>query len=291
MSQLPHPPTGHRSTLRRLLHQPAAVMALAYLLVLALVAVLAPIITPEDPNAQDLDRPFADPLTAGHPLGTDELGRDTLSRLAHATPNAFFAVVVSVSIALAVGVSLGLLAGYAGGRVDFVVMRITDAAQSFPPVIFAIAVVATLGPGLGNTMVALGFLFAPGFLRLTRAVVLDIREEPYIEASRSIGTPARTIVRTRVLPNALPPLVVSTALTAGFVLLAEAGLSFLGLGVQPPDPSWGAMISRGYANFTRQPWLIVFPGVTIGLTVLAFNTLGDGLQKALGHRSSGAVDR
>lgn len=269
--------------LRRFARNRSAVVAFAFLAFLAVVAIIGPWITPYPPNAQDLSNVLADPFTDGHVFGTDELGRDTLSRVIAGTRVAVLASAYSVAVALVLGVPPGLVAGYFGGRVDQVIMRVNDAVQSFPPLILAIAMVGILGPGLWNAMLAIGVIFAPNFLRIVRGSVLEIREEAYIEASRSIGTPTLRIVRTRVLPNVLPPVLVQTSLAAGFALLAEAGLSFLGLGVQLPQASWGSMLGNGYRFFSRQPWLIVFPGVTIALTVLAFNVLGDGIRDSIGR--------
>ncbi|MFT3854094.1 MAG: ABC transporter permease [Ilumatobacteraceae bacterium] len=208
-----------------------------------------------------------------------------LSRLIVGTRVAMLASGQAVLIALILGVPPGLLAGYFSGRVDLVIMRITDAVQSFPPLILAIAMVGILGPGLTNAMLAVGIVFSPNFLRIVRAAVLEIREETFIEASRSIGTPTSRIVRTRILPNVLPPLLVQISLAAGFALLAEASLSFLGLGVQPPRGSWGLMLGRGYDYLSRQPWLIVFPGLLIALAVLCFNVVGDGLGDSIGREA------
>jgi peptide/nickel transport system permease protein len=258
-------------------------IAFGFIVFLLIIAVIGPWIAPYDPNAQDLANTLADPFQGGHILGTDELGRDTLSRLIVATRVAMQASAQAVIIAMLLGVVPGLIAGYVGGFVDLTIMRITDAVQSFPPLILAIAVVGILGPGLTNAMLAVGIIFFPNFLRIVRGAVLEVREETFIEASRSIGTPMSRIVRTRILPNVMPPLLVQISLAAGFALLAEASLSFLGLGVQLPQASWGQMLGRGYNNFSRQPWLIVWPGVTIALTVLAFNVMGDGLRDSIGR--------
>lgn len=275
--------TARRRFVRRFRRNRGAVIALSFVVLLVLVAVFAPLISPFDPNQQDLRNTLADPFTAGHLLGTDELGRDTLSRLLYATRVALLASLQAVLIAMVLGVPPGLVAGYFGKRVDLVIMRITDAVQSFPPLILAIAIVGVLGPGLRNAMLAVGIIFAPNFLRIIRGTVLEVREETFIEASRSIGTPTARIIRTRVLPNVMSPLLVQASLAAGFALLAEASLSFLGLGVQLPDASWGSMLGRGYQFLARQPWLITFPGIMIGLTVLAFNVLGDGLRDSIGR--------
>jgi ABC-type dipeptide/oligopeptide/nickel transport system permease subunit len=277
------PLSARRRFLRRFKANRGAMVAFAFIVFLAIIAIIGPWIAPYPPNEQDLANTLADPFTGGHFLGTDELGRDTFSRLIVATRVAMQASVEAVAIAMLLGVIPGLIAGYVGGFVDLVIMRITDAVQSFPPLILAIAVVGILGPGLNNAMLAVGIIFFPNFLRIVRGSVLEVREETFIEASRSIGTPMARIVRTRILPNVLPPLLVQISLAAGFALLAEASLSFLGLGVELPDSSWGQMLGRGYNNFSRQPWLIVWPGVTIALTVLAYNVMGDGLRDSLGR--------
>lgn len=266
----------------RLLHDRAAVVAMVYLLLLVLVAIAAPWIMPHDPNTQDLSNLLKPPLSDGHLLGTDEFGRDTLSRLIASTRVVLPATVQAVAVSLAIGVPLGMLAGYFGRWPDVIVMRISDTVQSFPMILLALGVVAAVGEGVRNAMFAVGVAFAPQFIRVVRAAVLEVREQLFIEASRSIGTPTSMIMRKRVLPNALPPLLVLISLAAGFALMAEASLSFLGVGVQLPNASWGLMLGRGYEQVHTQPWLIVFPGLAILLTVLAFNVLGDSLRDATG---------
>lgn len=279
------PLSARRRFVRRFRSNTGAMVALAFIVFLVVIAVIGPWIAPHPPNQQSLADRLADPFTRDHLLGTDELGRDILSRLIVGTRVALLACTQAVAIALVLGVPPGLLAGYFGGWVDLVIMRLTDAVQSFPGLIVAIAMVGIMGPGLTHAMLAVGVLFFPNFLRITRAAVLEVREETFIEASRSIGTPASRIVRTRILPNVLSPLLVQVSLAAGFSLLAEASLSFLGLGVQPPQASWGLMLGRGYDNLSRQPWLIVFPGVLIALAVLAFNVVGDGLGDSIGRET------
>lgn len=280
-STKPHSPVS--VFLRRFRQNRGAVLAAIILMLLLAIALVGPVISPYDPDAQDLTRPFLDPLTDGHVFGTDELGRDTLSRLIAGCRVAVLAVVQALLVAMILGVPPGLISGYFGGTVDLVVMRITDALQSFPPLVLAIAIVGILGPSLRNAMLAVGIVFAPNFTRIVRASVLEVREETYIEASRAIGSSTWYIVRARVVPNILPPVLVQVSLMAGFALLAEASLSFLGLGVQLPQASWGAMLSRGYQYLYQQPWMIVFPGVTIALAVLCFNVIGDGLRDAIGR--------
>jgi peptide/nickel transport system permease protein len=268
---------------RRVGKNRGAVIALCVLAFLLLVALIGPYITPADPNAQNLRAVLLDPFSAGHLLGTDQLGRDILSRLIVGTRVSLLAIGLALVVAMVVGVPLGFLAGYLGGRFDGLVMRLNDAAMSFPPLLLAIALVAVLGPSLRNAMFAVGILMAPRFLRLVRGVVIGPKEETFVEASRSIGTPAHMIILRHILPNTLSPLTVAIAVTAGYAMLSEAGLSFLGLGVQPPDASWGSMIREGFLYFGRSPWLGIFPGVLIALTVFTFVTLGDGLRDALGR--------
>jgi len=268
---------------RRVGKNRGAVIALCVLAFLLLVALIGPYITPADPNAQNLRAVLLDPFSPGHLLGTDQLGRDILSRLIVGTRVSLLAIGLALVVAMVVGVPLGFLAGYLGGRFDGLVMRLNDAAMSFPPLLLAIALVAVLGPSLRNAMFAVGILMAPRFLRLVRGVVIGLKEETFVEASRSIGTPAHMIILRHILPNTLSPLTVAIAVTAGYAMLSEAGLSFLGLGVQPPDASWGSMIREGFLYFGRSPWLGIFPGVLIALTVFTFVTLGDGLRDALGR--------
>lgn len=275
--------SARRRFVRRFMANRPAVVAAGFLGFIAVLAVVGPWITPYDPNAQDLSNTMASPFTDGHWLGTDELGRDTLSRLIVATRIAARAAGQAVGIAVLLGVPPGLIAGYFSGRIDLVIMRICETVQSFPGIVLAISFVGIRGPSLTNAMTAVGIIFAPNFLRIVRAAVLEVREETYVEASRSIGTPAMRILWSRILPNVLPPLLVQISLALGFSLLAEASLSFLGLGVQLPQASWGSMLGNGYRFLSRQAWMIVFPGIAIALTVLAFNVLGDGLRDSIGR--------
>ena len=272
-----------RLVLRRFVTNRGGMIAVGFVVFLALVAIFASVIAPFDPAKQDLSNTFAGPFSGGHLLGTDEIGRDTLSRRIFATRVALLASGQAVIVAVGLGVVPGLVAGYFGRAIDTFIMRVADILQSFVPLVLAIAIVAVLGPGLTNAMFAVGLIFAPTFVRVTRAAVLEVREEQYIEASHAIGSSHPFIIFRRVLPNVLPPILVQVSLAGGFALLAEAGLSFLGLGIQPPDSSWGTMLGRGYINISRQPWLAVFPGMLIALTVLAFNVIGDALRDAIGR--------
>jgi peptide/nickel transport system permease protein len=259
----------------------------AVLLVMIVVAVLAPVVAPSEPTAQDLGESLASPSWQ-HPLGTDQLGRDVLSRLIYGARLSLGAAAIAVAVATLLGVVPGAVAGYVGGAVDAAVMRVTDAVMTFPPLILALAITGVLGPGMGNAMVAVGLVFAPRFVRLVRSSVLDIRESDFVQAARSIGVPERAILARHVLPNALGPLVVQVTVTAGFAMLAEASLSFLGLGVQPPEASWGSMIGEAARLISRSKVLVVWPGLAITITVLALGFVGDGLRQALGiERGSG----
>ena len=276
------PPVRARTRFwRRFRRQKLAVAALVFVILVVLLAIFAPVIRPVDPNQIDLTNTRTG-LGGGKGLGTDQLGRDVLSRLIVASRVSIQAALQSVGIGLVLGVPLGLVAGYFRGWPEAIITRLTDAVLAFPPIVLAIAVIAALGPSLTNAMIAIGIIFAPRFLRLVRAEVISISEETYIEAARSVGTSAPSIIVRHVLPNALPPLIVQASLSAGFAMLAEAGLSFLGLGVQPPQASWGSMLSDASGQINQQWWLMVPPGTCIVLITLAFNILGDGLRDSIG---------
>ena len=269
---------------RRFATHKVAVVALVVIVLLVVVALFAPAIAPKDPNAQSLSDSLQSPSGA-HWLGTDELGRDVLSRLIYGSRVSLTAALQAVVIAVLLGVPPGLVAGYFGSWIDMIISRVTDAVMSFPPLLLAIGIVGVFGPGLRNAMLAVGIIFAPRFLRLTRSAVLTVRQETYIEASKSIGSSTLRILRTRILPNILSPLVVQISLSLGFAMLAEAGLSFLGLGVQPPEPSWGGMVGRASRYLDQTPTLVIFPGLAIVIAVLSFNLLGDGLRDSFGRET------
>jgi ABC-type dipeptide/oligopeptide/nickel transport system permease subunit len=272
-----------RRFLRRFLAQKVAVAAAAVLFLIVVVAIAAPVLAPVDPNAQDLRARLLPPLSSGHLLGTDHLGRDVLSRLLFGARISLVAALEAVGIGAAGGIVPGLFAGYVGRWLDWVVMRWTDALMSFPPVILAIAVIAALGPGLTNAMIAVGVVFSPRFARIARGAVLAVREETFVEAARSMGLPTSTIVRRHILPHVLSPLIVTASVLAGVAMVVEAGLSFVGLGVQPPQSSWGSMLASSFRFMANQPTLILWPGLCIIATVLALNLLGDGIRDALGR--------
>ena len=267
----------------RLLRNRIAVAGGVVVLAFLLVAVLAPWISPYDPIRTSFLQ-VRKPPSAAHWLGTDELGRDVLSRLIWGARASLLAGCVSVLIAVSTGVPLGVVAGYVGGAVDAVISRVVDALLSCPFLILAIALGAFLGPSLTNAMIAIGLSAMPVFVRLARAQTLAVAREDYIEGARAIGLPGRWIVLRYVLPNILSPIVVQATLTVATAIIAEASLAFLGLGQQPPAPSWGAMLNTARGFMAQAPWLSVAPGVAIFLVVLAFNLLGDGVRDALDPR-------
>ncbi|WP_066951682.1 ABC transporter permease [Microtetraspora fusca] len=269
---------------RRFVRQRLAVVMAGVIAVMVLVALLAPWITPLDPNAQALLDRLAPPSTK-HWLGADDLGRDVASRLIIATRATIWAGLLATCVSLLIGLPFGLLAGYLRGWADTVLSRAADALMAIPPLLFAMAIVAVLGRGVTNAMIAIGVVTAPRFFRVARGVALVIREETYIEAARSIGCPTGRIVRTHVLPNMMSPLIVQISVTMGFAILFEASLSFLGLGVQPPDASWGSMLQRSTRFAGDAPWLVLLPGLAILLTVLAFNTVGDAVRDSVGREN------
>lgn len=268
----------------RFLKQKAGVVAAAFLLLVVIIAAIGPLVAPLDPNEQNLGAILKYP-SAEHLLGTDDLGRDVFSRLLFGTRVSLLAAVQATVIGVALGLPLGLIAGYLGGRTDRVIMFVNDAVMSMPGLLLAIAIVGMLGPGLTNAMVAIGIIFAPHILRIVRGSVLEVKEETYIEASRSIGTPMPRIIFQHVLPNVRSPFIVGVSLMAGRAMLNEASLSFLGMGAQYPEASWGAMLGRAFPYVDRAPFLIVFPGITIAVVVLAFNVAGDALRDSLGRET------
>ncbi|MHA4853704.1 MULTISPECIES: dipeptide/oligopeptide/nickel ABC transporter permease/ATP-binding protein [unclassified Rhodococcus (in: high G+C Gram-positive bacteria)] len=268
--------------MRRFRKNNAAMLGLAWLIVIVACSIFAPLIAPHDPATQD-SVPFLGP-SSDHLLGTDELGRDVFSRLVYASQVALQAAFTIVGLALIIALALGLTAGYVGKKFDYSVMRAMDALSSFPPLVFAIAIAAMLGASLGSTTIAIAVIFVPGLTRLIRAQTLAVKEETFVEASRAIGTRTHTILMRRILPNLASPLIVQVTVLLGAALLAEASLSFVGLGVQPPDPSWGQMLRRAYDAIFAHPWQMLAPGIAIALTVLAWNVIGDGLRDSLGHQ-------
>jgi peptide/nickel transport system permease protein len=270
-------------TWRRLLARKGGVIGLAIIVLFVLVAVLAPLIAPYDPAQQNWTS-IRKPSSLAHWFGTDESGRDLLSRVIFGGRASLLAGVVSVTIALGLGVPIGLLAGYGGRWIDAVLSRIADAMLAVPFLILAIALAAFLGPSLQNAMIAIGLTTAPIFVRLTRGQVMTVMVEDYVEAARAVGNPPMRIAFRHILPNILPALIVQSTLSIATAIIAEASLSFLGLGQQPPAPSWGSMLNTAQRFLTLAPWLAVWPGLAIFLVVLSFNLLGDALRDALDPR-------
>jgi peptide/nickel transport system permease protein len=272
-----------RRALRRLLKRKGAVAGLVVIATFILLALFAPLVAPYDPIATNWSA-VRKPPSALHWFGTDDLGRDILARVIYGARASLLAGAISVGIALTIGVPLGLLAGYRGGFVDALISRITDAMLACPFLILAIALAAFLGPSLGNAMIAIGISATPIFIRLTRGQVMSVKVEDYVEAARAMGNPPWRIALIHILPNILPALMVQATLSIAAAIIAEAALSFLGLGQQPPSPSWGSMLNAAQRFLTNAPWMAIWPGLAIFLVVLSLNLVGDGLRDALDPR-------
>jgi len=268
---------------RRLRRHRGAVVGMVIVGLYAAVALLANVLAPYDPTDGDVLARLQPP-SAQHLLGTDELGRDILSRLVVGARTSLVIQVTAAALAMVVGVVWGLGAGYFGGWVDEISMRAIDVLLAFPSILLAIAIVAIVGTGLENIIVAVGIASVPQFARLVRGVVLDLRHAEFVEAARAIGEPDASIMFRYIMPGTLAPVIVLTSLRMATVLLAAAGLNFLGLGVQPPTPEWGAMLSNARDYMFAAPFVTTFPGLAITLVVIGFNLLGDGLRDALDPR-------
>jgi peptide/nickel transport system permease protein len=268
---------------RRLRRRKGAMIGLAVILAFVTLAVFAPFLVPHDPTQQSWSAVRKAP-SAAYWFGTDEVGRDLFSRIIYGARASLSAGVISVGIAVLLGVPLGLLAGYGPAWIDLVISRVTDAMLAMPFLILAIALAAFLGPSLSNAMIAIGITATPIFIRLTRGQVLSVRNEDYVESARAIGNPRWRIALRHILPNVMPQLLVQMTLTIATAIIAEASLSFLGLGQQPPAPSWGSMLNAAQRFLTNAPWMAVWPGLAIFLVVLSFNLLGDGLRDAFDPR-------
>jgi peptide/nickel transport system permease protein len=256
--------------------------ALAVVALVGVAALGAPWLAPYSPTEMHDD--LLAPPSARHLFGTDDLGRDVLSRVIHGASVSVLVGVISMGTAAVVGVPLGLLSGYRGGLADTVIMRLLDGLMAFPAILLAIAIMAVLGPSLQNAMLAIGVIYIPPFARIVRASVLSLREREFVDAARGLGAgPLRTVGR-HVLPNCLSPVIVQASLGMGYAILVEAALSFLGLGVQPPQASWGSMLAEGRGFLDRAPWFATFPGLAIFVTVLGLNFVGDRLREALDPR-------
>jgi peptide/nickel transport system permease protein len=275
---------GADSLVHRLMRSSAGSIGTVIVLLFVTMACLAPVLGPYDPLATDWGALRQAP-SAVHWMGTDDLGRDVLSRVIWGSRASLLVGVLSIAIAMAAGVPLGLISGYAGGIVDGVLMRVTDGLLAIPSLILAIALAAFLGPSLINAMIAIGIAAAPIFIRLTRGQVLVVRGEPYVDAVRTMGFSGLRIIGRHILPNILPVLLVQATLSMADAIIAEAGLSFLGLGQQPPDPSWGAALDAARGFIVECPWMSIWPGVFICVSVFGLNLLGDGLRDALDPRN------
>lgn len=272
--------TRDRNTaLSRALRNPRVTVCGVFLTLIGIVAIAAPLVAPHDPTAQ-LARPLLQPNRI-YLLGTDDFGRDVLSRLIYAGRISLGVSVASVVIATFVGVWLGLVAGYYRGWVETIIMRAMDVLLSFPTIILAIAIVSVLGPSIRNIIIVIAVVYIPRFVRIVYGTTLSAREAEYIQAARVVGARDPYIIRTAVLPNVLAPILVQISLSLGFAILVEAGLSFLGLGAQPPTPSWGNMVSAARDFMETNTVLLIAPAAAVGLTIMALNTLGDGLRDVL----------
>jgi len=272
-----------RRRVRHLLQNRPAIVGLAMLTAVAVSAALAPWIAPYDPNAQAWDQALRGPSTA-HWLGTDEFGRDVLARVIYGGRISLVVGILAVTIAAGLGVPLGLVSGFVGARVDVVVMRIMDVLLAFPAILLALAIVGTLGPGVRNAIIAVGIVAIPAFARVVRGATLVVRAQEYVDAARALGVSVPRIIARHVFPNAVAPVIVQATLGVGTAILSSAGLSFLGLGAQPPTPDWGGMLASGREYMLQAWWVATFPGLAIMVTVLGFNLVGDALRDALDPR-------
>jgi peptide/nickel transport system permease protein len=270
-------------TLKDLTGNAPALIAVILLVLLVLTAIAGPYLAPQDPLAMDLDS-LKQPPSKAHLLGTDSKGRDIFSRIVYGTRISLAVGIIASTLSLFIGIFFGLIAGYFGGRTDIILSQIFDIFLAFPSLLLAIGISAVMPPGLVSAMLAITLVGWAGFARLVRGLTLSLKEQTYVEASRALGaTPARILYR-HILPNALPLIIVAGSLRVGGFILLEAALSFLGLGVQPPTPTWGSMISLNRAYINSAPWMVIFPGLAISITVISFNILGDFLRDKLDPR-------
>jgi peptide/nickel transport system permease protein len=276
-------PVRRRGTLRRLVANPLSAVGLALVLFAVAVAVAAPLITPADPIAMMPDLRLQPPSLA-HWMGTDDGGRDILSRIIFGTRSSLLTALGILATASVTGTAIGLAAGYFGGWIDEILMRVTDMFLAFPALVLAMGLAATLGPSLFNAMLATAVVWWPWYARLVRGQALHLKQEAFVEAARVSGASALRIAFHHILRNCLTPIIVQMSLDIGYAILTLASLSFIGLGAQPPTPEWGSMVSIGRDYFLDQWWMVTFPGLAIFLAVMAFNLLGDGLQEALSPR-------
>ncbi len=270
-------------SVRRFFRNRMAVVGLVIIFLLVAVAVLAPVLAPVPPDAQNL-RQRLQPPSAAHWFGTDEYGRSMLSRVIYGTRVSLLTGLIPVLVAGTIGTVLGLLAGFYRGWLDNVLMRIMDILLAFPSILLALAIVGALGPGITNAVIAVAVVSIPEYARIVRSVVLGVREEEFVQAANAVGVRSPGVIFRHILPSAFGPLSVQASLGIGFAILSLAGLSFLGLGIQPPAADWGEMLNRGRRFLPDSNWLLIFPGLAISLTVLGFNLVGDGLRDALDPR-------
>lgn len=283
------PASRRASAWRLLLSSPTGAAGLVVLAVLILAAVTARWLAPYGPNDIDVPNALAPP-SGSNWFGTDELGRDVFSRVLLAAEVSLQVALVSVAIALVVGVTFGVIAGYAGGWLDLVVMRSADVLFAFPILLLALAIVAIQGPAISSVMIAIGVVYTPIFARVARASTLSLRQEPYVQAARTMGVPTWHILLRHILPGISGPVTVQTSISLAFAILSEAALSFLGLGVQPPEPSWGRMLFDAQGFLASAWWMAVFPGLAILVTVLAFNLVGDAVRDVLDPRQRSMIE-
>src|SRR4051812_13889253 len=269
---------------RRYRRDRAAMLGGAIVVVLVAIAISAPWLAPYDYTAQVMANRYATPFSGPNILGTDSLGRDVLSRLMYGARISLTVGLISVGISATIGVAIGAVAGYVGGKTDLTLMWIMDLILAFPSLLLAITVASALGPSVTNAMIAIGIVGIPGFARQVRSSVLSIRGQEFVEAARTIGAGSPRIIALHIVPNVMAVVIVRATASLGFAILTEASLSFLGLGAQPPDPSWGGMLNDGRDSIRRVSHLTTLPGLCIMMTVLAFNLLGDGLRDALDPR-------
>lgn len=269
-----------KTIFKKLMAERMAFVSLIFLLILVIVALTAPYIVPHDPLQQDLTKVMLPP-SADHWLGTDELGRDIFSRLLMGTESAIKAGLFAILIPLLIGVPMGIISGYLGGIVDDIFMRIVDAIIAIPAILLALGITGALGISLWNAMIAIGIVFTPQFARLARGQTLQVRSEPYVEAAKISGAGPLWTMLKHIIPNIAPPIVVQASFNLSYAILVEASLSFLGMGAQSPEISWGNMIQQAYSMINMNPMMIIYPGIAIMFTVLAGNFLGDGLRSAL----------
>jgi peptide/nickel transport system permease protein len=273
-----------RLALRRFFRHPTGLVGLAIIAFFVLASLLAPVLSPYDPARDRNLRQRLDPPSAEHWFGTDELGRDMLTRVWYGGRISLRVGLLAVAISVVAGTLLGLLAGYLGGWTDTLAVWFIDILLAFPGILLAIAIVATLGPSLTNALIAISITQIPIYMRLTRSVVLSIKESEYVQSARALGAAGGRVVFRHVLPNSLSPLIVQLTLSIGVAILDVAALGFLGLGAQPPVPEWGLMIRDGFSQFIRAPWMSIFPGFAIFLSVVGFNLLGDAIRDILDPR-------